>query len=39
MTTFLFTLAFLCGAFAIGFTLLAVATIITDLQKESKKIN
>lgn len=39
MTTFLSTLAFLCGLFAIGFTLLAVITIIADLRKESKKHN
>ena len=37
MAAFLFTLAFLCGLFAIGFTLLAVITIITDIQRESKK--
>jgi hypothetical protein len=35
-TLFLSGLALLCGIFAIGFTFLAVITIITDLKKESK---
>ena len=32
-TLFLSGLALLCGAFAIGFTFLAVITIITDIKK------